>query len=163
MLQLRARRCRAAPRERCAAGTHAAPVRSSGGPRPARRSPAAPTEAAGVEVSGALTARGDAPARRVLDPACEHQTTCRIHNDLAISSDSWAVAPSGWVGTVDSYRTELVNHVVGQWLGFDHPNCSALASQTPVLSAPSVTIPGCSPKWYAVPPELQDAKVLAGF
>jgi hypothetical protein len=102
-------------------------------------------------------------ARRALDPECEKQTTCRIHNDLAIAIDSWKAVPAGWTSGIAAYRSELVNHVVGQWLGFDHPNCSAIAAQTPVLSAPSVTIAGCSPKWYAVPFELQDAKVLAGF
>ncbi len=106
---------------------------------------------------------GSPATLKALDPACEKQTSCRIHNDLAIAEASWAKAPTGWVGDLSSYRTELVNHVVGQWLGFDHPGCSVVATQTPVLSTPSVMIPGCSPKWYAVPDELQDAKVLAGF
>lgn len=106
---------------------------------------------------------GDAKAKSLLDPACEKQTTCRIHNDLMIGKEAWAKAPAAWSGDISSYRTELVNHVVGQWLGFDHPSCSALAAETPLLSAPSVIIPGCSPKWYAVPAEMQDAKVLAGF
>ena len=106
---------------------------------------------------------GDTAARTALDPACGKQTTCRIHNDLAIAGDSWAAAPTSWSGTLASYRSELVNQVVGQWLGFDHPSCKALTTQTPVLSEPTVTVPGCSANWYAVPVELQDSKVLAGF
>jgi len=106
---------------------------------------------------------GDTAARTALDPACGKQTTCRIHNDLAIAGDSWAAAPTSWSGTLASYRSELVNQVVGQWLGFDHPSCKALTTQTPVLSEPTVTVSGCSPNWYAVPVELQDSKVLAGF
>jgi hypothetical protein len=102
-------------------------------------------------------------AMRALDPACAVQTACRIHNDLAIASTSWSKTPLGWVGNLSSYRTELVNHVVGQWLGFDHPACNAVATKTPVLTEPSVTIAGCSAQWYAVPPELQDTKVLGGF
>lgn len=105
----------------------------------------------------------DASALAALDPACEHQTTCRIHNDLAIATDSWSKTPSSWVGDTTTYRTELINHVVGQWLGFEHPSCSAAATQAPVLSTPSLSIGGCSPKWYAVPAELQDTKVLPGF
>ncbi len=98
-----------------------------------------------------------------LDPACEHQSTCRIHNDLAIAIDNWAKAPSSWAGDTTSYRTELINHVVGQWLGFEHPTCSVAATQATVLSTPSLLIGGCSPKWYPVPAELQDTKVLPGF
>ena len=105
----------------------------------------------------------NAQALRVLDPDCATQTACRIHNDLAISEASWRAAPSGWAGDINTYRSELINHVVGQWLGFDHPACSAVATKTPVLSMPSVIIAGCSPKWYAVPAELQDTKVLGGF
>jgi hypothetical protein len=103
-------------------------------------------------------------AMNELDPACSSHTSCRIHNDLAIAATSWAKAPENWTGGLSSYRVEMVNHVLGQWLGFDHAGCTASQAQTPVLSAPSVTLPsGCSPKWYAVPAELQDTKVLAGF
>jgi hypothetical protein len=98
-----------------------------------------------------------------LDPACEKQTTCRIHNELAIAKDSWAKTPAGWTGDLSTYRGELINQIVGQWLGFEHPSCSALSTQAVVLSAPSLQIGGCSPKWYAVPAELQDTKVLPGF
>ena len=105
----------------------------------------------------------DIKAMAALDPACEKQTTCRLHNDLYIATGSWAKAPTGWVGDVNSYRSELINHVVGQWLGFSHPSCTAEAAQEPVLTTTSVTIPGCSPKWYPVPPELQDTKILPGF
>jgi hypothetical protein len=102
-------------------------------------------------------------AMTALDPACEHQSTCRIHNDLALSVESWAKAPSSWLGDTNSYRTELINHIVGQWLGFGHPTCSVAATQAPVLSTPSLLVGGCSPKWYPVPAELQDTKVLPGF
>ncbi len=98
-----------------------------------------------------------------LDPACEHQTTCRIHNDLAIAKDSWAKAPAARVGDAKTYHVELINHVVGQWLGFEHPSCSTKTAQVQAISAPSIQIAGCSPKWYAVPAELQDTKVLPGF
>ena len=99
-----------------------------------------------------------------LDPACSKQSTCRIHNNLSISDSSWANPPAGWVQSLDSYRAELINHVLGQWLGFDHPGCSSIAGHSPVLTAPSITFnAGCSPKWYVVPAELQDTKVLAGF
>ena len=106
---------------------------------------------------------GSPSALAALDPACTHQTSCRIHNDLAIASGSWANRPTAGTGDVTSYRLDLINHVVGQWLGFDHPGCGAGAIQASPLTAPTVTLGGCSPKWYAVPAELQDTKVLPGL
>ena len=98
-----------------------------------------------------------------LNPVCSQQNSCRIHNDLAINPLFWDSLPALYPGIKSAYQVELISHVVGQWLGFDHPVCNQLALSTPTLSSSSVTLPGCSPKWYAVPPELQDTKVLAGL
>jgi hypothetical protein len=98
-----------------------------------------------------------------LDFACQKQTTCRIHDDLAISSDSWSTPPAGWVSGISTYRGELINQVFGQWLGFDHPSCNKAKLQSAVLATPTINVPGCSPIWYPVPAEVQDTKVLAGF
>jgi hypothetical protein len=81
---------------------------------------------------------------------------------LAISSGSWAAAPESWKGGLDSYRGELINHELGHWLGFEHASCTAKAAE-PVLSAPTLVLPGCSPNWYAVPSEKQGIKILPGF
>jgi Putative peptidoglycan binding domain/Protein of unknown function (DUF3152) len=97
---------------------------------------------------------------RAFDPACESQSSCRIHNELALLDTGWTKIPSGWSSDLTAYRAELINHVVGQWLGFEHPGCGEAASP---LTEPSVVLTGCSPRWYAVPAELQDTKVLAGF
>ena len=106
---------------------------------------------------------GITSALEALNPACSKQNSCRIHNDIAINSLFWDNLPALYHGSKSAYQVELISHVVGQWLGFDHPVCNQLALSTPALSAPSVTLPGCSPKWYAVPLELQDTKVLAGL
>lgn len=106
---------------------------------------------------------GSAGALSQLDPACGKQDSCRIHNDLGISEAVWNQPPASWTGDVHGYQVELINHVIGQWLGFEHPGCTAGTDQKPLLSAPSVVIPGCSPNWYAVPPEVQDTKVLPGL
>jgi hypothetical protein len=106
---------------------------------------------------------GDAKALSQLDPACGKQSSCRIHNDLAINAANWAAAPATWTADIAAYRAELVNQVTGQWLGFDHASCTGGATVAEVLSTPSVRVLGCSMHWYPVPAELQDTKVLSGF
>jgi hypothetical protein len=98
-----------------------------------------------------------------LDPACAQQTTCTVGNVIEISLASWGAAPKSWEGTLASYRTELVNHELGHWLGFNHAACGAKASAALVLQAPTVTLPGCSPNWYEIDPNSQGTKVLPGF
>ena len=103
----------------------------------------------------------DVNALRVLDPACATQTTCRSHNTLLIHDAAWQAAPLGWTSGLSGYRDELVGHVAGQWLGFEHATCGEVPTRP--LSSPALTIPGCSPQWYVVAPDSQDTKILPGF
>lgn len=98
---------------------------------------------------------------KAVDPACDGQSTCQVGAVVAVNADRWAAAPSGWGGTLDSYREELLRHEVGHWLGFDHASCTSPVS--PISQATIVTMPGCSPNWYAIPAETQGTKVLPGF
>lgn len=100
-----------------------------------------------------------------LDVGCKGQTTCLVGNQIDISVSAWQAAPGKWTGTIDAYRTELINHEVGHWLGFQHTPClaSAASSGTPILSAPDVVLGGCSPNWYAIPADQQRTKILPGF
>ena len=98
-----------------------------------------------------------------LDPGCKGQTTCLSGNVIAISDNAWQQAPAKWSGTLDTYRTELINNEVGHWLGFQHASCTNASTTTPILSAPDVTVNGCSPNWYAIPVAQQGTKVLPGF
>jgi hypothetical protein len=56
----------------------------------------------------------------------------------------------------------LINHLVGQWLGFQHARCGTGAAAQ-ILEAATVTIPGCSPNWYEIPADVQGTKPLPGF
>jgi hypothetical protein len=94
-------------------------------------------------------------------PTCGGEVSCLSGSRLIFNANNWETLPGGWTGSLDSYRRELVNHETGHWLSFDHASCSGDAKNAPLLSAPSVVIPGCSPNWYAVPAEVQDTKVWA--
>ncbi len=94
-------------------------------------------------------------------PACHNQSTCRVGNNVVLNRDNWNTPPNNWTGTAEDYRSELINHETGHWLGFDHLACGKGA--TAPIQATNVLIWGCSPNWWSVPAELQDIKVLAGF
>lgn len=95
--------------------------------------------------------------------ACTARTTCQVGSQLAVSAGAWAAAPAGWKGNLDEYRSELIQHEVGHWLGFDHVSCLSTDAPKPILQAPTVVLAGCSPNWYAVPVETLGTKVLPQF
>jgi hypothetical protein len=96
--------------------------------------------------------------------ACGTQTTCQVGNTLAINVDDWMRAPVGWSDGLTAYRQELINHVVGQWLGFNHASCLAgPKTPMPILEAPTVVLDGCSPDWFQLPQGGAEEKILQGF
>jgi hypothetical protein len=105
----------------------------------------------------------DTVGLNALNPSCTKQTTCRVGAQLAMAQAAWQSAPGWWKTDQPAYRTELINHEVGHWLGFTHADCNQPDTK-PVIGTPSVILNGsCSPEWYAVPAESQDTKVLTGF
>lgn len=96
-------------------------------------------------------------------PACSGQSTCRTGNDVVINAAAWTTPPTSWIAGADAYRSELVNHEVGHWLGFDHASCASGAAAPTPLSQVTLNLGGCSPKWYAIPAEVQGLKILPGF
>jgi hypothetical protein len=99
-------------------------------------------------------------AMAAINPACANQASCQAGADIAISSVAWAQPPGAWTNGLEAYRSEVINHEVGHWLGFDHASCTTKNAPAHILAQPTVTIPGCSPNWYAVPTELVGTKVL---
>jgi hypothetical protein len=107
-----------------------------------------------------------APASELgsLSSRCSSQTTCQVGNILAINANDWLTVPTGWTEGLAAYRQELINHTVGQWLGFNHASCLAVSeTPMPILEAPTVVLDGCSPNWFQLPQGLAGAAVLQGF
>jgi hypothetical protein len=99
----------------------------------------------------------------VISPACGQQTSCQVGGDIAISLAAWQQPPSAWSAGPEAYRAEVINHEVGHWLGFEHASCTTKDAPVRILAQPTVIIPGCSPNWYAIAPELVGTKVLPGL
>ena len=95
-----------------------------------------------------------------LDATCKGVASCMVGSDLYLSDSVWTQPPAAWKGTTLAYQTDLVNHVVGHWMGFEHVSCTAPDGNKPVLSQPTLTLGGCSPQWYEIPNEAQGTKPL---
>jgi hypothetical protein len=95
-----------------------------------------------------------------LDPVCKGVASCTSGSNLAMSRANWVKPPAAWTSTSSAYQSELVNHELGHWLGFEHVSCTVANTSQPVLSQPTVTLGGCSPQWYEIPTEVQGTKKL---
>lgn len=100
--------------------------------------------------------RDDAPYTVLLaepadvDAACApydvHSTySCQIGPVVALNADRWRLATPTWTGTIDEYRTMLVNHEVGHLLGQHHPisRCPIPGEPAPVMAQQSKGLEGC--------------------
>lgn len=97
-----------------------------------------------------------APYRLVLaepdevDDLCRPMDThgmysCQNGPLVALNADRWRTATSSWTGTLDEYRTMLVNHEVGHLLHLHHPQpqCAALGLPAPVMAQQSSELGAC--------------------
>lgn len=54
-------------------------------------------------------------------PACRDDAHCRVGDTVMVNADLWASPPPGW--TPESYRTWVLSHLVGRWLGVTPDGC----------------------------------------
>ncbi|MGH9035253.1 MAG: DUF3152 domain-containing protein, partial [Acidimicrobiia bacterium] len=61
-----------------------------------------------------------ASAMRSFGPPCHPRYSCRSGRNVVINEDRWTSGSEPWAGPVEEYRTMVVNHETGHWLGFGH-------------------------------------------
>ncbi len=77
---------------------------------------------------------------------CDSDWSCRIGNNVVINFDRWQHASDAWnasKGSLDDYRSMVINHETGHWLGFGHSSCSSPNSPAPVMQQQSIDLKGC--------------------
>lgn len=77
---------------------------------------------------------------------CDADWSCRIGSSVVINFDRWRFASSAWNasgGSLDDYRSMVINHEVGHWLGFGHRNCGGADQLAPVMQQQSIDLQGC--------------------
>ena len=90
---------------------------------------------------------------------CSDEYSCRVGNDVIINVDRWNNATEGWLnagGTVERYRTMVINHEVGHRLGHldNELTCPAVNQPAPLMQQQSMDLLGCVPNEWPLDEEL---------
>jgi hypothetical protein len=82
---------------------------------------------------------------------CSPAYSCRVGDDVLINDDNWRDATPAWRDTgapLWQYRQYLINHEVGHFLGFGHPDCGGAGQLAPVMHQQSISLDGCEPNGW---------------
>lgn len=82
-------------------------------------------------------------------------TSCRIGDEIILNVDRWSSATPDFLdagGTVEDYRTYLVNHETGHYLGYGHETSCRADGRAPVMMQQTLDLGGCEPNgWPRIP------------
>jgi hypothetical protein len=76
---------------------------------------------------------------------------------LWIDDGQWSAPPAGWGDRLAEYRSYLVNHLVGHWLGVPETGCGG--GPAPVMSDQTAGLGGCAPEPWPSPAERDRARM----
>lgn len=77
---------------------------------------------------------------------CDSLWSCTVFPNVIINYDRWRYASDAWnasSGNLDDYRSMVINHESGHWLGFGHRFCGGAGQQAPVMQQQSISLQGC--------------------
>lgn len=77
--------------------------------------------------------------------SCSDDFSCRVGNQVLINDLRWRVGAAPYTGTLDQYRSYVISHEVGHWLGFGHAVCGGPGRPAPIMVQQSKGLGGCTP------------------
>lgn len=81
----------------------------------------------------------------------EGRYSCRNGHNLFINLERWAFGVPHFEGDLDRYRTMLINHETGHYLGFGHQRCPGRGKPAPVMQTQTISLDGCVINPYPYP------------
>lgn len=87
---------------------------------------------------------------------CDSTWSCTVYPNVILNFDRWRYASPAWNGgggSLEDYRTMVINHETGHWLGFGHRFCQAAGQQAPVMQQQSINLQGCAANPWPLPYE----------
>ncbi|GAA1562039.1 hypothetical protein GCM10009789_14050 [Kribbella sancticallisti] len=73
------------------------------------------------------------------------EVSCRVDDRVVLNAKRWMYAVPAYAGKVDLYRSYLVNHEVGHFLGHGHSTCDKAKTPAPVMMQQTKGLGGCLP------------------
>jgi hypothetical protein len=94
---------------------------------------------------------------------CSPKWDCRVGRDVIINQTRWLEGSPLWHGPLADYRTMILNHETGHWLGLGHEPCPAPSARAPVMMQQSKGTGACVPNpWPLAQEQDKVAQILAG-
>jgi Protein of unknown function (DUF3152) len=75
--------------------------------------------------------------------ACSSYWSCRVGSQVLVNLDRWRYATPTWTKSEREYRSFVINHEVGHWLGLGHAGCGGVGLPAPVMMQQSKGTYGC--------------------
>jgi hypothetical protein len=100
-----------------------------------------------------LAAAADVPGFGAI---CDNMWSCTVSPNVIINYDRWSNASDSWNaagGSLEDYRSMVINHEVGHWLGFGHKYCGGAGQAAPVMQQQSIDLQGCTFNPWPLPSE----------
>ncbi len=97
---------------------------------------------------------------------CDAIWSCRSGDNVVFNYNRWANASDAWNasgGTLDDYRSMLINHETGHRLGFAHRHCGGAGQLAPVMQQQSINLEGCVFNPWPVKAELDTLRSNLGL
>jgi len=93
---------------------------------------------------------------------CSVDWSCRVGRDVIINAARWDSGSPYWHGAQSDYRTMLVNHETGHWLGLDHEACPGAKMPAPIMMQQSKGVAPCVPNPWPLARERQHVAHILG-
>lgn len=103
-----------------------------------------------VRVSGGCSFTvwlSDANLMPTFGAICDSTWSCTASPNVVINFNRWSGASPAWNGgggSLDDYRSMVINHETGHWLGFYHRFCAGGGQPAPVMQQQSISLQGCA-------------------
>ena len=95
-------------------------------------------------------------------PVCSAAYSCRVGRDVLINDDRWRLASPSWTAGLREYRSYVILHEVGHWLGLGHESCRGPGRSAPVMQQQSISLQGCTANVWPLVAERDRAAVRQG-